>query len=239
MNEWFQGLIEAFRLNFIVSDRWHYLLNGLGVTVSVTLVALLIGLVGGMLLALSRVAYRDLQPSWKTPRGFILHIAYRFARLYITVVRGTPSTVQLLIMFNIVLINIDNLMLVAMLTFGLNSAAYMSEIFRGGIQAVSIGEKEAARSLGLNYLQMMKNVVMPQALKNSLPALGNEVITLFKETSICGFIGLADLTRGAGIIISQTFQAIPPYMAVALIYLAVVLLLEQLFRKLEKGGSHA
>ncbi len=154
-------------------------------------------------------------------------------------IRGTPSTIQLLIMFNVILVNLDNLVLVAIISFALNSSAYMAELFRGGINSVSKGEKEAARSLGLSNLQMMKKVVMPQAVKNSLPALGNEVITLFKETSIAGFIGLADLTRGASIVISQTFDAATAYFSAAIIYLVIVLVMEKIFKELEKGFLYA
>lgn len=142
-------------------------------------------------------------------------------------------------MFNVILANLDNLVLVAIISFALNSSAYMAELFRGGINSVNKGEKEAARSLGLSNFQTMKKVVMPQAIKNSLPALGNEVITLFKETSISGFIGLADLTRGASIVISQTFDAATAYFSAAIIYLIIVMLMEKIFKQLEKGYLYA
>ena len=142
-------------------------------------------------------------------------------------------------MFNVILANLDNIMLVAIISFALNSSAYMAELFRGGINSVNKGEKEAARSLGLSNLQTMRKVVMPQAIKNSLPALGNEVITLFKETSRAGFIGLADLTRGASIVISQTFDAATAYFSAAIIYLVIVMLMEKIFKELEKGYLYA
>lgn len=142
-------------------------------------------------------------------------------------------------MFNVILVNLDNLMLVAIISFALNSSAYMSELFRGGINSVAKGEKEAARSLGLSNFQTMKKVTMPQALKNSLPALGNEVITLFKETSIAGFIGLADLTRGASIVISQTFDAATAYFSAAIIYLVIVLIIEKIFKEIERANLYA
>ena len=169
----------------------------------------------------------------------MLTVIDKIFALFVSIIRGTPSTIQLLIMFNVILVNLDNLVLVAIISFALNSSAYMAELFRGGINSVSKGEKEAARSLGLSNLQMMKKVVMPQAVKNSLPALGNEVITLFKETSIAGFIGLADLTRGASIVISQTFDAATAYFSAAIIYLVIVLVMEKIFKELEKGFLYA
>ena len=233
-----QGIVNFITDNFIVDDYWKYLANGFLVTIQVTIFAFIIGFGLGIFLAMIRVAHKDLAPSWKTPSGILINILNKIANAYITIIRGTPTTVQLLIMFNVVLINLHNLKLVAILTFGLNSAAYMAEIFRSGIQAVNPGEKEAARSLGLSYLQSMSRIVMPQAVRNCLPSFGNEVITLFKETSLSVFIGLVDLTRGAGILISKTFKAAPPYFASALIYLIVVLILEQIFHALERRVSH-
>lgn len=239
MLDWLNGAVEAVQTTLIANDNWMYLTNGLMTTLIVTVAALAIGLVGGVILAIIRVSAKDNKPSWKTPGGFFLNLLNALAGFYITIIRGTPSTLQLLIMFNIFLVSVNNLVLVAILTFGLNSAAYMAELFRGGIRAVDKGEIEAARSLGLNYLQTMKTVVLPQAFKNSLPALGNEVITLFKETSISGFIGLADLTRGSQIIITNTYRAIPPLFASAAIYLFFVLVLERLFRYLEERRTYA
>jgi len=231
--------LEDFQSVFFTGENWKYLANGFKITIQVTFFAFLIGLVFGIILAVIRVAHKDLKPSWRNPSGFLLNLLNKIANIYITVIRGTPTTIQLLIMFNVILISLDNLPLVAILTFGLNSAAYMAEIFRSGIQAVSKGEKEAARSLGLNYLQSMRHVVLPQAFRNCLPAFGNEVITLFKETSISGFIGLIDLTRGANILVSNTFKAAPPYFAAAMIYLIVVYGLEHLFNFIEKRYLHA
>ena len=234
-----QSFIQNFQKVFINNDNWKYLSKGFSTTLKVTLFAFLIGLVLGIILAVIRISHKDLKPSWTTPSGFILNLLNKIASIYITIIRGTPTTIQLLIMFNVILIGLDNLRLVAIITFGLNSAAYMAEIFRSGIQAVSQGEKEAARSLGLSYLQTMQKITLPQAFKNCLPAFGNEVITLFKETSISGFIGLIDLTRGANILVSNTFQAALPYFAAALIYLIVVFGLERLFNLVEKRYLHA
>lgn len=141
-------------------------------------------------------------------------------------------------MFNVILVGLDNLVIIAIATFTLNSAAYMSEVIRSGLNSVAKGEVEAARSLGLSYKQALFKISLPQALRNALPALGNEVITLLKETSISGFIGLADLTRGASIIISKTFKASVPYFAAALIYLIIVILIEQAFKAMERKVKH-
>lgn len=225
--------------NIIADNLYLYLLDGLKVTLIVTLVSLIISFFLGLLLAVIRTAAKDLELPWNTVPGFFLNLADKIAGIFLTIIRGTPTTIQLLIMFNVIMVGIDNLMAIAIATFSLNSAAYMAEVFRGGILSVAKGEIEAARSLGLSYKQALKKVTLPQAFKNSLPALGNEVITLLKETSISGFIGLADLTRGASIIISKTFKASIPYFAAALIYLVIVILIEQLFKKLERKTAYA
>lgn len=235
----FQALTEGFEKNFIQEDRWHYLVDGLWTALRVTAVALIIGMILGVLIALIRVAVKDLKPTWGTPKGFLLNLVNKISGAFITLIRGTPSTLQLLIAYAIILKSIDAKIIVAMLTFGINSSAYIAEIVRGGIQSVDPGEMEAGRSLGMSYTQAMRNVVLPQAMKNALPAMGNEVITLFKETSVCGFIGLMDLTRGSNIIVSQTFDATWPYAAAAILYLIVVKILEILFHKWEVRAQHA
>ena len=234
-----QALMEGFRSNFIEKDRWKYLVDGLAISIQVTLVALLIGLILGSLIALIRVAVKDRKPGWKTPAGFFLNLVNKLAGAFITLIRGTPSTLQLLTAYAIILKSIDQKIVVAMLTFGINSSAYIAEIMRGGIQSVPVGEIEAARSLGLSYMQAMRRIVLPQAVRIALPSLGNEVITLFKETSICGFIGLMDLTRGSNVIISQTYNAAWPYAAATLIYLLVVKGLEVVFRRWEARVTYA
>lgn len=235
----FQALSEGFYKNFIVDDNWKYLVDGLWISIRVTAVALVIGLILGIAIAVIRVSAKDLQPSWGTPSGFLLNLLNKISGAFITLIRGTPSTLQLLIAYAIILKSIDQKILVAMITFGINSSAYIAEIMRGGIQSVDTGEMEASRSLGMSYFQAMRHVVLPQALKNALPSLGNEVITLFKETSVSGFIGLMDLTRGSNIILSKTFDAAWPYGAAAVCYLIVVKMLEIAFRKWEEKVTHA
>lgn len=227
-----KGLIGRFKATIIDNGGYKYLLDGLKTTIIVTSFALIISFSLGLIIAITRAASEE-------STNILIKILDKVFTLFVTIIRGTPSTIQLLIMFNVILVNLDNLLLVAVLSFALNSSAYMAEIFRGGINAVDKGEKEAARSLGLTYYQTMRKVIMPQAIKNSLPALANEIITLFKETSISGFIGLADLTRGASIVISQTFDAGTAYFSAAIIYLVIVMVMEKIFKKIEKGLQYA
>lgn len=234
-----KGIFGRFKSNIIDNGAYKYLLDGLKTTLIVTICALIISFALGLLIALVRAANIDQAYENNGFGSVLINILDKIFALFVSIIRGTPSTIQLLIMFNVILVNLDNLMLVAIISFALNSSAYMSELFRGGINSVAKGEKEAARSLGLSNFQTMKKVTMPQALKNSLPALGNEVITLFKETSIAGFIGLADLTRGASIVISQTFDAATAYFSAAIIYLVIVLIIEKIFKEIERVNLYA
>lgn len=234
-----KGIFGRFKSNIIDNGAYKYLLDGLKTTLIVTICALIISFALGLLIALVRAANIDQVYENNGFGSVLINILDKIFALFVSIIRGTPSTIQLLIMFNVILVNLDNLMLVAIISFALNSSAYMSELFRGGINSVAKGEKEAARSLGLSNFQTMKKVTMPQALKNSLPALGNEVITLFKETSIAGFIGLADLTRGASIVISQTFDAATAYFSAAIIYLVIVLIIEKIFKEIERANLYA
>jgi polar amino acid ABC transporter, inner membrane subunit len=234
-----KGIFGRFKSNIIDNGAYKYLLDGLKTTLIVTICALIISFALGLLIALVRAANIDQAYENNGFGSVLINILDKIFALFVSIIRGTPSTIQLLIMFNVILVNLDNLMLVAIISFALNSSAYMSELFRGGINSVAKGEKEAARSLGLSNFQTMKKVTMPQALKNSLPALGNEVITLFKETSIAGFIGLADLTRGASIVISQTFDAATAYFSAAIIYLVIVLIIEKIFKEIERANLYA
>lgn len=233
------NLIEAFHNSLIKDGNYTYLLDGLKTTIIVTLVSLFFSLIIGIIIAIVKDYDKNIDRKDKSLKSILIRILAKIFSLFVTVVRGTPSTIQLLIVFNVILVNAESLLLVAVVTFSINSAAYMSEVFRGGINSVDKGEIEAARSLGLSYDKTMKLVVIPQAFKNALPALGNEIITLFKETSISGFIGLIDLTRGASIIISRTFSAAIPYFMAALIYLIIVLILERIFKKIEESLTHA
>lgn len=231
-------MFNLIKTNLLDDNLYIYLLEGLKITLLVSIVSLILSFILGLILAIIKKAKLDLNPKWDNPKGFALNLLDKLAGLFITIIRGTPSTIQLLIMFNVILVGLDNLVIIAIATFTLNSAAYMSEVIRSGLNSVSKGEVEAARSLGLSYSQALFKISLPQALRNALPALGNEVITLLKETSISGFIGLADLTRGASIIISKTFKASVPYFAAALIYLIIVILIEQAFKAMERKVKH-
>ena len=218
-------LADDFKTDFIKNNRWKYLADGFLVTIEIAAAAAAMGIALGFLIAVAR-STADL-----TGR---LKVADWFCRVYLTVVRGTPVVVQLLIIYFVIFGAVDiSKVLVAIVAFGLNSAAYVAEIIRSGIMSVDRGQMEAGRSLGLGYGCTMRSVILPQAFKNVLPALGNEFIVLLKETSICGYIALQDLTKGGDIIRSQTYDAFLPLIAVALIYLALVMLLSHLLKKLE------
>lgn len=221
-----QSLQDRFYLNFIKDDRWMYIVDGLKVTLLVTFFAVLIGIVIGFLVATVRSTYD------KTGKLKILNI---LCQIYLTVIRGTPVVVQLLIIYFVIFgsVNIEKVP-VAIMAFGLNSGAYVAEIFRSGIMSIDGGQFEAGRSLGFNYVQTMRYIIMPQAFKNVLPALGNEFIVLLKETSVAGYIALQDLTKAGDIIRSRTYDAFMPLIAVALIYLAMVLIFTKLVNMLER-----
>lgn len=222
----FQNFIDRFTLNFINDNRWKYLTNGLKTTLTVTVFAVLIGIVLGFLVAVVRATYD------KTKKLKLLNAV---CKLYLTVIRGTPVVVQLLIIYFVIFgsVRIDKTF-VAILAFGLNSGAYVAEIIRGGIMSIDNGQFEAGRSLGFNYVQTMIYIVLPQVFKNVLPALGNEFIVLLKETSVAGYIALEDLTKGGDIIRSRTYDAFMPLIAVALIYLVMVLAFSKLLNILER-----
>ena len=221
-----QSFQERFYLNFIADDRWKYLVNGLKVTLTITFFALIIGVVLGFLVAIVRSTYD------KTGKLKILNL---ICKVYLTVIRGTPVVVQLLIIYFIIFGSVDiNKTLVAVMAFGFNSGAYVAEIFRSGIMSIDDGQFEAGRSLGFNYAQTMFYIIMPQAFKNVLPALGNEFIVLLKETSVSGYIALEDLTKGGDIIRSRTYDAFMPLIAVAVIYLVMVMIFTKLVDMLER-----
>ncbi len=220
------GLIDSFKQNFIENDRWKYLTGGLLTTLEITLFAVMIGFVLGFLVAIVRSTHD------KTGRLKVLNI---LCKIYLTVIRGTPMVVQLLITYFVIFgsVNIDKI-LVAVMAFGINSGAYVAEIVRSGIMSIDNGQFEAGRSLGLNYRQTMLYIIMPQAFKIVLPALANECIVLLKETSVAGYIAVQDLTKGGDIIRSQTYSAFMPLVTVALIYLVMVMILSNLVGRLER-----
>jgi His/Glu/Gln/Arg/opine family amino acid ABC transporter permease subunit len=224
-------ILHDFYQSFLEGDRWLLYLKGLGVTFQVTLLALLLGVVLGVLVAVVRTMHAQQRIGRKNP---LLGVLNGLCLIYTTVIRGTPMMVQLLIMYFVIFAGTRNQLGVAMLAFGINSGAYVSEIIRGGIMSVDAGQMEAGRSLGLGYVPVMRFVVIPQAVKNILPALGNELITLFKETSIVTVIGLVDLTKVAMQIQARTYQALMPFFGIALMYLVVVMILTWLLGILER-----
>lgn len=218
--------VDTFTRNIINGGNWHYIAEGLLNTIKITFFAVLLGIVIGLIVGTIRSTYD------KTHKLKVLNF---LCNIYLTVIRGTPVLVQLLIIYYVIFasVRIDKV-LVAVLAFGINSGAYVAEIFRSGILSIDNGQFEAGRSLGFNYPQTMWYIVMPQAFKNVLPALCNEFIALLKETSIAGYIGIQDLTKGGDIIRSRTYSAFMPLLAVAALYLIIVLIFTQFIKILER-----
>lgn len=221
LNEWGEALYQ----NLVEKQRYQYLLDGLKVTFEITLMAVVLGLVMGFVIAIVRSTYE------KTHK---LKVLNALCQVYLTVIRGTPVMVQLLIMYYIILKTMRSKVLVAGFAFGFNSGAYVAEIVRGGIQSIDNGQFEAGRSLGFNYVQTMIYIILPQVFKSVLPSLANEVIVLLKETSVCGYIALQDLTKGGDIIRSQTYNPYVPLLSVAAIYLVIVMFFTYLVKILER-----
>ena len=228
------SLKERFIFNFIESDRWKYLWDGLGATLQITFFSLILGVIIGVFIAIIRSTYDKNAKEMKGFGKIILTVLDLICRVYLTVIRGTPVVVQLMIMYYVVLVSTTNQVLVATIAFGMNSGAYVAEIFRSGIMAIDNGQFEAGRSLGFNFVQTMRYIIIPQAFKNVLPALANEFIVLLKETSVSGYIAMHDLTKGGDIIRSRTYDAFMPLIGVAIIYLAMVMFFTYLVSILER-----
>ena len=228
------SLKERFIFNFIQDNRWKYLWNGLGATLKVTFFALLLGVAIGIVIAIIRSTHDKNIKDMKGASKGILKILDIIARVYLTVIRGTPVVVQLMIMYYVIMVSSTNKVLVATIAFGFNSGAYVAEIFRSGIMAIDHGQFEAGRSLGFNFVQTMRYIIIPQAFKNVLPALANEFIVLLKETSVAGYVALQDLTKGGDIIRIRTYDAFMPLIGVALIYLVMVMFFTYLEGILER-----
>ncbi len=221
----FNDLISSFESTFIAENRYMMFLEGFKNTIIIALCATLIGVILGVIVAVIKVYHKQTGK---------LKVLNAICEAYTVVIRGTPVVVQLLITYNIIFVWSTHAVLVGILGFGFNSGAYVAEIIRGGINAVDIGQTEAGRALGLSATATMKNIVLPQAVKNVLPAIGNEFISLLKETSVIGFLGVIDLTKAAERVISRTADVYFPYISIALVYLIVVYGLNYLFKKLEK-----
>ena len=232
MQAWFEKASQLFQLAFVSGDRWKLYISGLGVTLEIAFFAAVLGLIIGTIVALMKLSTN--RKGKKTVWAWI-------ANAYIDVIRGTPSVLQLLIMWFIIMKSCKNGVLVAVLSFGINSGAYVAEIVRAGILAVDKGQTEAGRSLGLSKVQTMIYIILPQAIKNVLPPIGNEFIVLLKETAIVGYVSLTDLTRTASQISSRTYEAFMPLIGAAVIYFVIIkiltVLLEQLERRLRRSDN--
>ncbi len=235
MPEWLVYLKDQFVLNFIEDNRWKYLLNGLGVTLEITFFAVIIGIAIGIIVSIIRSTHDKTIDTVQPGFGrIVLVILNAICRVYLTVIRGTPVVVQLLISYFLIFVSSKNGVIVGIITFGINSGAYVAEIFRSGIMSIDPGQMEAGRSLGFNYIQTMRHIIIPQAFKNVLPALANEFIVLLKETSVAGYVAVQDLAKGGYIILGRTYSPFMPLIAVALIYLILVVFFTWLVGKLER-----
>ena len=232
---WFAGIKSEFVLNFITKNRWRMLLNGLGTTLLITLFSCLMGIAIGVVVSIVRSTWdkagADMRPGFS--RG-LLRVLNRIAVIYLTVIRGTPVVIQLMIAYYVIFAFSSNGVLVATLAFGLNSGAYVAEIFRGGIMSIDYGQMEAARSLGMSRLLSTRTIILPQALRYILPAIGNELIALLKETAVAGYVAVVDLTRAGNLIRNNTYDAVNPLMIVALSYLAMVIFLTYVLKGFER-----
>lgn len=223
------GIIEQFNNSLIVDDRYKYIFTGLGNTIVMALFAVIIGLILGLLIALIRNNYEN---NNKLP------ILNALCEGYVAIIRGTPVLLQLMIIYYVIFASVNiNVVLVGIIAFGLNSAAYVSEIIRAGLDSIDKGQMDGGRALGLNYHETMRYIILPQALKNVMPALCNEFITLLKETSVAGYIGIIELTKAGDIIASRTYNYFFPLILTALIYLILTLGLSKIVKRFEKRGA--
>ncbi len=216
---------KSLKLNLIDENRYIYLVEGLVNTITITLGAMVIGIFFGIIIAIIRTTYENTKK---------LKILNFICSLYITVIRGTPVVVQLMILFFCVFASATNGIFVAIIGFGLNSTAYIAEIFRSGLMSIDKGQMEAGRSLGMNYIQTMWHIIIPQGFKISLPTLCNEFIALIKETAVAGYVAVEDLTKGGGIIRSRTYAPWTPFIIVAIIYLIITSIMSYFSKKLER-----
>ncbi len=233
----FDEISRKFVLCFVSGERWRWLADGFLNSLIITFFAIILGFVFGIILATIRSSYDKNREALKLRGGigfFLLRIFNTLSKIYITVVRGIPVVVQLMIWYFVILVSEKNGIIVAIVAFGFNSAAYVAEIFRGGIMSIDPGQFEAGRSLGFNYVQTMIHIIIPQVIKTVLPTLLNEVIALLKETSVAGYVGIMDLTKAGDLIRGRTFEAFMPLIAVAIIYLVTVIVLTKIFSVFER-----
>ena len=232
LTDWLDRIGPRLERAFLEGDRWKLYLQGLGVTLQLTVVALIFGVLLGLVVATIRSAHDQQRPGRR--KNPLLGAANLLCKLYTTVIRGTPMLVQLFIWTFVILPAERNKVLVGFIGLGVNSGAYVAEIIRGGLMSVDAGQSEAGRSLGLNYLDTMRFIVIPQAFKNILPSLGNEFITLFKDTSLVQAIGGMEMLYYAYTIGGRTFDYMPPLLGIALMYLLIVIVFTWLQGMLER-----
>ena len=231
------SIIDQFKSVMIDGDRYKQIVDGFFNTLKITAGALLLGIVIGVVIAAVRTSFDKNKESMKLKGGpgyYILGILNFICKLYLTVIRGTPVVVQLMIAYFIIFVSTDNGVLVGIFAFGINSGAYVAEIFRAGIMSIDQGQFEAGRSLGFNYLQTMKSIIIPQMFKAVLPTLLNEFIALLKETSVAGYVGVIELTKAGNVVAGRTFNYFIPLFTVAAIYLISVIILSSLVGRVER-----
>lgn len=232
MENFINNVYEQFYQTLIEQNRYRFILEGLGKTLIIAFFAVILGVILGGLVALIRNYHEETKKA---------KLANFISKLYVTIIRGTPAVLQLMIIYYVIFRTVDiNTILVGVIAFGINSGAYVSEIIRAGINSIDRGQKEAADSLGLTYRETMKSIILPQAIRNVLPALSNEFITLLKETSVAGYIGIIELVKAADIIASGTYNYFFPLIIIAIIYLILTIGLSKLLTIFEKKVlSHA
>ena len=222
-----EEIINDFNKAIIVDGRYKFILEGIKNTLIISFISVIIGVLIGTIIAIVNSYNKETKK---------VKILSKICKFYVSIIRGTPVLLQLMIMYYVVFRDVRdiNLIMVASLAFGINSGAYVSEIIRAGIESIDKGQMEAGRSLGLNYFQTLKLVILPQAIKNILPAIGNEFVTLIKETSVAGYIGIRDLTKASDIIASRTYDYFFPLIIAALIYLSIILVLTKILNIFER-----
>ena len=232
---WLEDFGYLFFKSFIHDARWYQYVEGLGNTLLLTFFALILGLVLGVIVALVRVSWDNAHAEMRFGVGkFLLGFGNAVSKVYLTVIRGTPVVVQIMIIFFVIMASSNNKLLAGVIAFGINSGAYVAEIIRGGIMSIDGGQMEAGRSLGFGYVATMRHIILPQAFKNVLPALVNEFIVLLKETAVAGYVGMTDLTRAANIVRGVAYVDFLPLLGVALIYLVLVLFFTWIMGNLER-----
>ncbi|MBO5364859.1 MAG: amino acid ABC transporter permease [Clostridia bacterium] len=236
LTAWLSDLKADFILNFVAEERWKFITTGLKNTLVITFASLILGVLLGVIVAIVRSSYDKTHHEMrKGAKKSLFAVLNGICKIYLTVIRGTPVVVQLMIMYYIIFATSRNSLMVAILAFGINSGAYVAEIVRSGIMSIDEGQFEAGRSLGFDYKRTMLYVIIPQAFKNVLPALANEFIVLLKETSVAGYVTIRDLTMGGNIIRAATYSPFMPLIAVAVIYLVMVMFFTWLVGMLERG----